>query len=139
MYYDIEFKGEQLFDLPTYGSVPLRGSYKVTGVEQPVREVAIKESIFDAHPLSAPVGGVFGVTYLDGTAREIYVPLNDKFNPDYANAVFLRPGRTTNKLDDVWDHEIPRGEEAIPDRVIAAVRSYQEKREQIAAARLQNG
>jgi len=139
MYYDREVLDACLVDLPTCGSFPLRGFLKVTGTEQPVREVEAIASIQqDSDGNGEPIGGVYSVQYIDGTKREIFAWINNDFSSDFESAVFLKAGRTSDILNEVRGLMIKDPQDAVPQSLKDRLYRYEQGRNE-ANAKLSHG
>lgn len=97
---------------------------RVSTANQPVRDIVETATITGgAGRLRPPVGTVYTVTFLDGTKREIYVELNDRWQPYFDFCHFLQPGRTTTLLSEVLKLKITDFNDRPPRHVIERMKA----------------
>jgi hypothetical protein len=85
-------------------------------------------------------GGVYRVTYKDGSARDVLVdgdPIDAKLEP-YENAHFLKPDYAKDKSADVRQFTVAGTEGMISEDVMNAIKHYQKECDEYAAAAFLN-
>lgn len=122
-----------LVELPRIGGFRMWSS---RNVDSPVRDIKPLAWV-QPSPLEAPDATIYGVTLADGSTREVIVG-GDPRRPNFDDVCFLKEGRTS----DIWEHIIslliPPGEEAVPQSLKDAIRTYEVERS-ARSARLSNG
>jgi|GEM_PF-4901905 len=112
----MELKTENVFDLPLLSAVNrfVRGLV-IVSMEEPVREVKLLTSIYpDNGGLSEADGVVFLVDYGKGKTREVYV-WGTGGHHNFDMAVFLKPGRSTDQMDEVIGLMIDDPKDPVPN------------------------
>jgi hypothetical protein len=80
----------------------------VSNIVQPVRDIVPTATIYaGTRGIQPPKGTVYTATFLDGTTREIFVQLDADDGKQYFDtAHFLKEGRKTNLLSEIWELKI---------------------------------
>jgi len=88
------------------------GALAITNI---VPTEAIKPSLDETRP---DAGWVYTAHYENKSTREIFVPIDEMGQQSFYLATFLREGRKSNQLKEVWTLKLKEAKDAIPPALI---------------------
>jgi hypothetical protein len=92
----------------------------VSNIVQPVRKVTVGDRLSSGG--TDPIGGlIFVVEYMDGKTREVLVPSDGPALWD--ETVFLREGRTTKDVTELFDYEIHDPNDQVPSSLVRKLKA----------------